>query len=738
MFALLLLASVLSAPAGTIERDSYGVPKISAPTEEEGFYWAGWAVAEDRLWQMELSRRSARGRLAEILGPSAFESDRQTLLSAYSDDELEAQFRALEPRTQAFLLAYARGTSDQIEHQKRTKTLPTGYGDYQLTPEPWTHLDSLAIMVRMGRLFGGGGAGELRNFALYQYLKTQPCKDKVFDVMDDLLWLNDKQAICTVSDKDDPLQKARPKFPMPTRAQTIAQLEALPQMNLLELLPAIRMATDDHVVALSESLSLPFKTGSYAMVVSPSKSKSKVALLLNGPQMGHTQPAVIHEMAIHAGQIRVSGMDVPGIPGVLVGKTPHLAWGLTTGVVDSTDIIFNRTENGNHYLVDGKREPIRLVEWTVRVKGEADRKVVQKRTSYGPILLESKTAGGAFSSRSSGWMKEISSFDAIFDFYELPGVDKFLEKTKSIPLGFNVFCADIQGNIGWRFCGLAPERASSVDPRFPTIGGKATDWIGTIPQDQMPWVINPSSGTIFNWNNKPVSWWPNSDTPAWGRIFRNELIVRNLTIPKIGIDDLERSAWSIARQDGSTVGAFYPSFVKAIREDSLVANLLKSYDVWQLDGMQAPLINAELVKAVRRDLFQQHVGSFISEALFSTAIQPSVVLNALEGRTKFNYLGSRTSESLIGSAYAKTKEILSGQRGSDPLDWRWKAPGFPAINQPPVPYSDRGSFIQIIELGKTPNGRSVLPPGNAESGIHQQDQVPFARAWMYKPMWPVR
>lgn len=115
MLAVLLALAI--AP-GAVSRDSYGVPKIVASSAEAGFELLGATTAEDRLWQLETSRRSARGSLAEILGPSAVAGDKSTLRRAYTEEELQAQLAKLDPRVRGAFEAYARGVNSTI--QKRS------------------------------------------------------------------------------------------------------------------------------------------------------------------------------------------------------------------------------------------------------------------------------------------------------------------------------------------------------------------------------------------------------------------------------------------------------------------------------------------------------------------------------------------------------------------------------------------------------------------------------------------
>lgn len=256
---------------------------------------------------------------------------------------------------------------------------------------------------------------------------------------------------------------------------------------------------------------------------------------------------------------------------------------------------------------------------------------------------------------------------------------------------------------------------------------------------QMPHVNDPKSGVIANWNNKPVSWWPNMDTPAWGRIFRNEVLLRSLTKTKLAPWDLEHAAWDIARQDTETNGRFAPLFVSAYNgKNDDAAQIIRQYDGWTYQGAPSNLLYKEAVRALRRKLFLQHVGNFTNDGLFEQAVQPSVLLNAIEGKTKYDFLAGRKAKDLayeaVETAYAGLMENYTGDTNNWPLD----PGGIKFLTEPPVAYGNRGTYIQITNLTTPPTGRSVAPPGVSESGDHSMDQVPLARQWTFKPVWRLR
>lgn len=718
MIGLLFLLVTRQSPS--IDRDDYGVPHIHADSLSRAFFEAGYAVAQDRLWQMDMSRRLARGRLAEVLGPAYVTSDREVLSTGYTDGDLAIQWERLSPTAKAIFESYSDGVNAYIASSTKF-TLPDGYHNHGFRPERWSTADSVAICVHLLQQFGRGGAGEIRNMAALAYLQGQkPIGKRVLDVWDDIAWFNDRDAIPTVNRADDVLANSHPTFYQPDRKATEAHIARLPKLGLLQLMGGIRVSSREESTRVAESLSTPFHSGSYCMVVGTSKSGTGHPALLSGPQMGMRVPSIVHEMSIQAPGLDTVGMDVPGVPGVVVGHTKTFAWGLTSGVADTDDIFFFPSD-GSAYLAGDRTLPIEKIEQTLKVKGGKDITVVQSRTIDGPVVM---TGGKTiFAKNSSYRMREMETFEGWLDLWRATTTDGIEKAMEHATMNFNFFYATISGDIGWRFLGLIPKRASGIDPRFPTPGDAAFAWQGTIPIDQMPHVRNPKAGFLANWNNKPVEWWPNFDTPAWGKIFRNSALLATLSKPKLTAQDLEMSAWTIARSDENW--PFFKPYIDQAR-GAPGYDLLEGYDGRALDGSrQASNFEAFMV-ALRKEIFLKTTGSFVSPEFFNLVLQPSILLRALEHKTKFDYLAGRTTQQVIRAALA---DVVSSPAPP------YKAPTFPVLEPTPVPYSNRGTYIQIVEFLKDSlYGRNVLPPGVAESGPHANDQTALARGWLYKPM----
>lgn len=734
LLCLIAIAIKQSVAAPQIPRDDFGVPHIVASTWDEAFYDAGYATAQDRLWQMELSRRLARGQMAEVFGSKMAASDKEVLQFGYTDDELDKQFSGLSSKVQAAFMNYAKGVNAYIEQASSSKSLPKKYADNGFAPRAWTVEDSAAISVRLLQLFGRGGAGELRNLAVLTYLQSQPgVKGRAMDAFDDIAWENESSAITTMPSGEDPQAGSPPLKVSFTRAQTEAQLKSIPQMSLFELLPAIQLAEMKTSKLLAQKESVPYRTGSYCVVVSPERSSIGVPLLISGPQMGHSNPAIIHEISLSAPGISVEGMDIPGVPGVVIGMSPNLAWGLTSGVADTEDIFDFKGSGDNAYLYGGQTKQIETVHFTLKVKGEADRTVDQSRTIFGPVVLHA--LDHFFVRRSAYWGQEMKSVEAYYGLYDAKTPDEIEHSLDGATMNFNFFYATTSGHIGWMYAGAIPIRAEGIDPRFPTPAEPAFDWKGFLPPGQRPHIRDPKAGLLANWNNKPTSWWPNYDTPVWGRIFHNEVLLDQVHKPKLTAQDLELAVWNIARLD-ETVKYFAPYAKMATGDaaDSVALSYLRAFDGRLMGGSAAATVYLYWLNALRIELFEGAIGNFYSPDLFQIAAQPSLMLKALERKTAVDYLGKRSAEQVASAAFARAMASLKKVKGPNIQDWGMTPGSFPVPDETPVPYSNRGSYIQVIELMSEPYGRNVLPPGESETGEHSKDQAPLARAWTYKRM----
>ena len=291
-------------------------------------------------------------------------------------------------------------------------------------------------------------------------------------------------------------------------------------------------------------------------------------------------------------------------------------------------------------------------------------------------------------------------------------------------MSFNFFYALGTGDIGYRYAGWMPVRRPTLDPRLPTPASPANDWRGFIPADQMPHALNPKCGLFVNWNNKPVGWWPNGDTPVWGEIFRNTEILAALQhgdprpggANKLRAADLRSAVASIATHDETW--RYFKPFLLASG-----ASWAKGYDGSQIDGSLPASAYSAFIRALRRTLFFGTTGNFMSASYFEQALQPTLMYHALQGHTTFDFLGGRKPADIVADALKAMPEPSPYRAGS-----------FAVPGEEPVMYSNRGTYIQLLQwLGDGWSMRTILPPGESEAGPHQVDQAPLARRFDFKP-----
>ncbi|MFN8140191.1 MAG: penicillin acylase family protein [Fimbriimonadales bacterium] len=737
ILALLVVGSTQLTPAGELIRGAYGEPHIFAASRSAAFFWAGYSVAQDRLFQMDVSRRSARGRLAALLGKTALNSDRDAIRFGYTDSEYDTLFSKMSSAAQKDYESYANGVNSWIEEATTNKLLPASYSGAK--PEAWSVRDSLAIGVNLVRLFGKGGAGEIRNLLLYTYLKDKMGADTP-KAIEDIAWLMDESASTTCAKEDDPFKGVSP-FPALAPNALTEHIKLLPKVNLLELLPGIRLEEQSAMKEIAAQYGAPYKTGSYAMVVSPAKSSLGVPLLLSAPQMGFQTPSIVHQMSINCPDYVAVGLDVPGIPGVLIGHTPKFAWGLTSGVADTDDVFVVKLNpsNANQYELNGKWTDFEKSDTAIEVRGEQAANATRELSAYGPVVIKSVGTGVAYCRKSTLWMEETVSLDGAMQIPSCQTIGDLKKLSEKLNASFNLFAATTGGDIGWFFCGRVPMRAANVDPRLPAPADGKHDWLGVLPASKMPYMINPKKGWIANWNNKPVSWWPNSDTPVWGRIFRNQALNEVMANRMLSPQDLEANARHIATHESEPshfVREILSNVTASTPQESLALSYLVNWSNEFFDGSVAPRLYRNIFARLQEEIFLEKTGNFLSPATFAQVIQPTLVWNALHGKTKVNWLGKRTAKQVMQNAFSKAIAGMQSQSGPNVSDWRYAASKLPFGSISDALYSNRGTYIQVVELFPEPAGRFVAPPGIAEDpkSKHYGDQVALAANWAFYPM----
>jgi penicillin amidase len=495
----------------TTTRDAQGVWFIEGGSLYDVFEAMGYALATDRLWQMDIYRRVGRGRLAEILGPAALELDVPLRIMGYSEDELAAQFAALSDDGQTVVQAYVDGINRRIGEFYAGAWLEMPYEYWLLCiqsvllqgigepvlPTMWEPEDVIAWMVFLARFFDGEGGwidsapAQAENYLLVQTLGAVYGLEGQA-MFGDLRWVNDPSALTVI-----PSEGAKAAARAEIRAVETKgnDLDAL-RDSIVDM-----RARNDRILTLLRSLGADARLGSYGWCVSGDKTASGNPMLYSGPQMQFYAPSIVAEGSIRGGGIEVSGMNVPGAPAIFIGRTPHHAWALQTGHAHTVDFFLEAPETVSLHHVE-----------TINVFGGDPVTLPVFRSSHGPIIEPmpynpAEPPDFIFSWAYGAWGLEANVFDTALGFARAQSVDDFGTAVASAPVSFHIEYADRDGNIAYWMSGRDPIRAAGSIPLFPQLGDGTQEWTGDFrpnPHDQ-----NNPRGWYGTWNNKAALTYPN-------------------------------------------------------------------------------------------------------------------------------------------------------------------------------------------------------------------------------------
>ncbi len=324
----------------TILRDNYGVPAITGRTDYDMWWGAGYAVAQDRLFELELFRRATTGRLAEILGRGYLDDDliaRRDYYTAAELDDMAARQASGELRMRAE--AYRDGINAWIAQVRMNPgDMPGEFVALAVNLVDWTVRDSIAVGVFLARTVPSGDGNELNNLRALQ--KRGP------DVLDALLPLRIKGQVATIPRSDGLFAQGRAQSRKAERAafrRSIAFAKTLPPERMTESPPG-RAEVAPGMIGRTG--------GSYMFAV---RGKGRRAWLFNGPQLGFAVPELFVELELHGPGFDVRGVTAPGVPVIGIGHNQHVAWGFTSGLSDEDDLYAEKLVAGQDekYVFEG-------------------------------------------------------------------------------------------------------------------------------------------------------------------------------------------------------------------------------------------------------------------------------------------------------------------------------------------------------------------------------------------------
>ncbi len=717
----------LRAPVRVL-RDEWGVAHLYASNEHDLFFAQGVVAAQDRLFQMELWKRSGQGRLSEILGPSALARDVNARALRYRGD-LRAEFESYAPDARAILTAFTDGINAYIAAlaSPGSPGLPIEFRLAGFAPDRWRPEDCLNRMAAFSMT--GNAVSELT-------------------------------AARTLTE----LGRARAATAL--RIDPPAELDPAPGADLTGLSPELlaSLVGSDHRI---EFAATPHPE-SNNWTISGALTASGKPLLANDPHRVLALPSLRYMIHLVAPGWNVIGAGEPGLPGVALGHNAHIAWGFTIFGLDQQDLYIEELNPANplEYRTPSGWAPMTLRHEEFRVKGGPAKTVELKFTRHGPVLWEDGrralalrwvgsepgTAGYLASlavDRARNW----TEFEAAVARWKVPSE--------------NIVYADRAGNIGEHSVGLVPLRSWTGMLPMPGTGGY--EWVGFLPVSALPHVYNPAAGFVATANHRMIP----EDYPyrvgfEWEPPYRYERI-------RSVIDEARRAHHGLTLADleslQNDVLALPARELQRLLGASVLAHDPALAEFLRWDGR----LTRESPEAALYEVWLQEIGRRVGARLSAShgehyqSLLPDTLLRILgsPGTSLFGADPVAARDALLTEALQAARQVLGALLGPDPSRWSWgrlhpirfrhpldQLPGAAALDLGPLPrpgdeYTVNAagfegsweqvagaSYREILDTGDWDRSVAINTPGQSgqPGSRHYADLLPLWDEGRYFPL----
>lgn len=509
----------------TIKRDGYGMPHIYADNVRDLFFGYGYAIAQDRLFSLDMARRTATGSVAAILGAAFVDFDKQ-IRGNYWPSTVQQQIDAAMPEDRDILEGYAAGINSWIDKVKAdpAKLMPKEYIVHGAKPADWTAYDVAMVFIGSMLYRFGDYNTELDNAKLYAALIEKHGEQTGRAIFDTLLTQDAPDAPTSIPKGDwDPARRDAAGLklrPVTTSAVSdeILRQAARPPLDFVgadgRALPREQWR-DANVAALASGgpAALRYEAASNLAILGPQKLDGAKSVLINGPQFGWYRPAYTWSVGLHGAGYDVAGNSIYGYPGILFAHNGKIGWGGTWAAGDQVDL-FRETlnpANPDQYRYKGEWKDMEAREETIEVKGGDPVSFTAYRTVHGPVVARDKDNYVAYTQKRAWNGVEVDTLLSWVHVMKAQNFDEFKSAVSKSAVNVNLYYVDAEGNIGYVFGGAYPKRAEGHDGRTPVSGEGNMDWQGVMPFSTNPQVLNPSNHMVINWNNRPAEGFPSPD-----------------------------------------------------------------------------------------------------------------------------------------------------------------------------------------------------------------------------------
>ncbi len=627
-----------------VYRDGYHIPYIFAQNEHDLFFAQGYITAQDRLWQMDLWRRYAKGRLSEIFGSFTTKSD--SMMRTIGINRIVERIEPeLSPTSKRIMQAYADGINAFI--RQNNKHLPIEFKILNYRPEPWEITDCLAVLRLVGWQMSAGWTIEPAIGALVDQLG---------------------------------LEKVKHLLSFHTGDTAVSQPKGEKQESgfFREFAERFNPA--------------PFPRSDFSSncwVVSGEHSATGKPILANDPHLAFLNPSFWYEIHLTGAGFNVTGFSIPGLPLIAVGNNDRIAWGATNLLADDIDFYIEKfeTENGSRYLSDSGYRTVKTISDKIRVRDQTPIDFTIRETHHGPVvsaILKHPEPDKAISLRWTG--QEIS--DECLAFYRLNLAgdwDSFRNALRYFEIPpQNFLYADAEGNIGYQVAGKIPIQNQATH-FLPKPGqNPENEWKGFVSYDQLPSIKNPKQGILVSTNDDRKFKYGRSEILNYADLpYRLNRIKQLLSEkPELSIMDMKKIQGDIQADCALDVlKRVLPHLENLTSEEPLVQKAVTMLSQW--DGqMKAGSAEALIFERFFLRLLENMYKDELTEPLYNLWLDLHIfpLTSLLRELSDSNSIwaddvttpGKReTLQEIIRTSFEKTIKQIKKDQGEDMLKWSW-------------------------------------------------------------------
>ena len=626
----------------TVYFDEVGVPHIEAQNQQDAYTALGYLHAQDRLWQMELIRRIASGRLSEIFGKDLLQTD-VFFAGLGIEEAAEKTIATLDKNSQPYVLteAYLNGINQYINEGKT----PLEFSLVGLEKENYTIKDVYNVFGYMA-------------FSFAVAHKTDPLLTEIKEKLGDA-YLNE---IMTTDVNDLTINKYETK-----------EIKG-------ELSAAVSKFMDK----------LPVSTfiGSNSWVIAPEKTKKGKVLFANDPHIGFSQPSVWYENHIKTPDFEIYGFNIALMPFPLLGHNREYAYGLTMLANDDLNFYVeeNNSENENQYKTSEGYKDYELLSKTIKIKDEADTIFTVKVSKHGPIMNGLISHMNDDRPIAMHWLYTQLNNEQLNVSYEMShakSLMKFRDAVAKIHApGLNVMYGDVKGNIAWFASAKLYQLRDSLSSKLYLNGASGNDEITEfLPFIENPQAVNPSWNYVYSANNQPDSvrgkLYPGYYQPQDRAKRISTLLNEKNDFTK---EDVQNMIYDV---QSATVSDIANDLLQYVDQQNLTASQKKAIYIlenwngnYQKTAIAPTIYNRFLYEVLAATYKDELGGSF--ELFINSQLQDQALPIQINRENSIWWDNVKTASKkesraqIITSSFLNTYVFLENQLGENVDNWLWK------------------------------------------------------------------